>query len=556
MHRYGLIFLALFLFGVPPIFADECHVAAAHLPSDAESAFLHAEYDKATTLYRAQLQQHPNDPEITDELVRVLLRQQKVEEASDVVRKALTAEPKSAALLVARGEVEYRQGMPWLAAVTANDALKIDICDARLHLLLSKLFHLSSMYAKAEQELGMAHALDPGDPDIHSAWIETLPISQRVIQLEAYLASPSGDDAEDVRHETMYLESLKKRVAEPRKPCRLVSSSVSTEIGFAPLMEDATLIRAFGLDVKLNGHVSRLEIDTGAGGILVSRSVAQRAGLKAFSKEEIEGIGSDGAKKGYTAFADSIQIGSLEFHDCVVRVLDSREVVGSDGLIGMDVFAQYLVKLDYPARKLGLSPLPPRPDGSSQGSSLATQDEADEDASSGPGTDSKGAASPPAKPAPGRHDRYIAPTMKEYYPVYRVGHQLLMPTGINQGRTKLFVLDTGSWTTTISRDAALETGKVRRDEFMEIQGISGKVDKAYSIDHVTLDFAGLRQPADQLVSFDTSSISKNVGVEVSGLIGATTLRQVTTYIDYRDGLVKFEYDQNRGYRVKEGPAQW
>jgi hypothetical protein len=31
------------------------------------------------------------------------------------------------------------------------------------------------------------------------------------------------------------------------------------------------------------------------------------------------------------------------------------------------------------------------------------------------------------------------------------------------------------------------------------------------------------------------------------LIGATTLGQVTMHIDYRDGLVKFDYDRNRGY---------
>jgi hypothetical protein len=32
-----------------------------------------------------------------------------------------------------------------------------------------------------------------------------------------------------------------------------------------------------------------------------------------------------------------------------------------DGLIGMDVFSQFLVTLDYPMHKLLLGPLPPRP---------------------------------------------------------------------------------------------------------------------------------------------------------------------------------------------------
>jgi len=42
-------------------------------------------------------------------------------------------------------------------------------------------------------------------------------------------------------------------------------------------------------------------------------------------------------------------------------VLESRSVVGIDGLIGMDVFSNLLVTLDYPLRKVDLAPLPPRP---------------------------------------------------------------------------------------------------------------------------------------------------------------------------------------------------
>ena len=51
-----------------------------------------------------------------------------------------------------------------------------------------------------------------------------------------------------------------------------------------------------------------------------------------------------------------------------------------------------------------------------------------------------------------------------------------------------------------------------------------------------------------MVSFENPSISKNTGLEVAGFIGATTLGQVTMTIDYRDGLVRFDYDPNRGYR--------
>src|SRR5208283_5852568 len=114
-------------------------------------------------------------------------------------------------------------------------------------------------------------------------------------------------------------------------------------IPFVRLMEDAEHVRAFGLDVKLNGHSARLEVDTGASGLLVSRSVAKHADLKPFSQTEMSGIGDHGDKDGYTAYADSIRIGNLEFQDCEVDVLDSRNVADEDGLIGMDVFSHFLV---------------------------------------------------------------------------------------------------------------------------------------------------------------------------------------------------------------------
>ena len=51
------------------------------------------------------------------------------------------------------------------------------------------------------------------------------------------------------------------------------------------------------------------------------------------------------------------------------------------------------------------------------------------------------------------------------------------------------------------------------------------------------------------VAFENPSISRSVGVEVSGFLGATTLRQLTITIDYRDGLVHFGYDAHRGYHT-------
>jgi predicted aspartyl protease len=506
-----------------------------------------------------------------------LLHQQKVQEAADAVKASLAIAPNSAALITVRGEVELRQGTPWFADQSALESEKLDLCNPRNRLLLAKLERLNSMYASSRKQLELAHKLDPEDPEIRGEWIRTLPLKQRIAEMEAYLSAPRGDDEEDTRQWRMYLEKLKKEAAEPHKACRLVSPAASTEIPFALIMRDAVHLRAFGLEVKLNGRTYRLQIDTGAGGLLVSRSVAQHAGLKAFSQTEMGGVGDQGYKPGYTAYADSIRIGNLEFQDCEVSVLDSRNVVEDlDGVIGMDVFSQFLVTLDYPMRKLQLGPLPPRPGETAVAApTLKTRDAERDDsdaaaesakaarqnkpAAQGTGSGLKSAvaasnASASANNAAaqqtgshGPYDRYVAPEMKDYMPVYRAGHRLILPAELNDGKVRLFILDTGSMTSVITPQVAREVSKVYSDARIQAKGISGDVGKVYIADKVTFKFAQLSREAKRVVSFDMSHTSKNVGMEMSGFIGVDTLYLLTMHIDYRDGLVKFDYDPKRGY---------
>jgi len=559
------LLIAVLCLPVTYLFAASCSVVKHSPPTEADTALLAADYAKAADLYRAELASHPGDADATIGLVHALLRQQKVQEAEDQVKASLAVAPGSAVLLTLRGEVEFRQGVPWIAGQTAVEAEKLDPCNPRVHLLLAGLERLRSMYASSRKQILVAHQLDPADPEIRGAWIGTLPLKQKIAEIEAYLSAPTGNDEEATRHWKMYLDSLKKSETEPHKACHLVSTAATAEVPFAEIMRDATHRQAFGLEVKLNGHKSRLQIDTGADGLLVSRSVAEHAGLKPFSPMETGGIGDKGYRPGYSAYADSIHIGGLEFQDCAVRVLDSRSVVGdSDGLIGMDVFSQFLVTLDYPMRKLLLGPLPPRPgetpaaapalktsdaerDDSGESAEAAKAAQQDKPAAASSASATAQNATEKKPDGHGPYDRYIAPEMKSYTPVYRVGHQLILPAALNSETLRLFILDTGSWMTSISPQAAREVTKVRSDYRTRVIGISGEVKKVYSADEITFRFAQLSQKVSDVVSFDTTQLSKHAGMEISGLLGANTLSQLTIHIDYRDGLVKFDYDPKRGY---------
>jgi predicted aspartyl protease len=539
--------LCLFTAASPAARAVSCAVTT-ETASDARIALLHGDYSKALSLYQAQLAQSPNNPVAMAGEVEALLRQQKIAEALDTAEKGAATDPHSAEVLTALAAAQYRAGLPWKAWDTSTTALAADPCYPLIHLWLAREAGIRSLYATAAVQSRTAHMLDPTNPEIRSQWIQTLPMADRIRELEAYLASPTGDNPDDIRHMQQFLEFLKKSAAEPRKPCRLVSKTTSTQLPFTYLMEDAYRIRAFGLDVRLNNEKARLQIDTGAGGILVSRSVAERAGLKAVSQAEMGGIGSQGYKPGYTAYADSIRIGDLEFQDCAVRVLDSRNVVDQDGLIGMDVFANFLVTLDYPMRKMGLDPLPPRPGEEAAPASLEsnqpTGGTAEEEAS-----DEASAKSSAAAPKPhGPWDRYIAPEMKDWTPVFRVGHELMLPVSLNRKVTKLFILDTGAFSTSVTPEAAREVTKVHpAGDQLTVKGISGEVKETYLADNLTFYFANLGQPAVETPAFDLSSISRNSGMEISGLIGANTIALTTLRIDYRDGLIHFDYNAHRGY---------
>jgi hypothetical protein len=51
-----------------------------------------------------------------------------------------------------------------------------------------------------------------------------------------------------------------------------------------------------------------------------------------------------------------------------------------------------------------------------------------------------------------------------------------------------------------------------------------------------------------MLSFDMTRPSDHIGTEISGTLGFTRLRLLDVKIDYRDGLVDFNYDKKRWER--------
>ena len=175
------------------------------------------------------------------------------------------------------------------------------------------------------------------------------------------------------------------------------------------------------------------------------------------------------------------------------------------------MFSKFLLTLDYPNLELRLDPLPKRPDEAVTVAALSTP----ETKPVQPGAEN----AEPEEPVV--HDRYVAPEMKNWTPVFRNGHDLLIPVALSKTtKEKLFIVDTGAASMLISPDAAREVTKVDSEDNIHIKGISGEVNKVYTTRKFTYYFAHLGQEVDGMVAIDTTKISHDVGTEVSGFLGA------------------------------------
>jgi len=333
--------------------------------------------------------------------------------------------------------------------------------------------------------------------------------------------------------------------------CRLVSEVEQTETKLEVMHgSDGQRMRGIGLAVDLNDRHARLLLDTGAGGIMVSRTVAEKAGLTRLSAAHYGGIGEKGLQNGYTALVDHIRIGELEFQDCVVSVSETRSVADEDGLIGADVFGRYVVDIDLPGMRLKLSPLPKRPEDTvapkslnSEGEEQANAEQKEENASEQDSKQPKPSTSV-LRPTHLPKDRYIAPEMANWTKVFRFGHTVLVPTFVNDSPVMLFGLDTGAFANILSLREGRQLGKVNSEDSLRVHGLNGEVNKVYSA-KATLRFSHLRQPSMDVVTLDLSRESRRLGTEVSGFLGFAMLRVLEIKLDYRDGLVDFEYDPKR-----------
>ncbi len=522
--------------GSPPMRTRASCAIDSSMPSEADQALAQGRYADAELLYSASLKADPASGKAMAGLVRTAEGQDKIAEALALAKKVQAAYPKDADVLNALGEVRFRRGEVGEASLAFNNAAHLDPCNARTHYDASWFLAFYGMYASSHLRINMAHSLAPNDPVITRRWETTqrkpMTAEQQLAWLKDRLDHPSAPLTDDDRQA---IEAAIKGVASSEKgSCELVTPMRATRLPIVPIAygdaKTSQDIVAAGLDVLINGKRKRLEIDTGASGLLLSRSVAKAAGLVPELETTAEGFGDQGPASAYVTHVDSIRIGGMEFKNCMVRVLEKRSVLGTDGLIGTDVFRDFVVTLDTPGRELRLGPLPMRSDDpAAKPLTLRTSNQS---------------AAPVL--AESARDRYVAPEMKDWTPVFRSEHMLIFPTVVGNASTKLFLMDSSAEMSMITPAAAREVTSVTADPWRSVTGIDGKGRKVFAADSVGISFAGVRVVTWGMSSFDSALLSNDMGAELSGVIGFPTLRELVVSIDYRDNLVHVVYDPASG----------
>jgi tetratricopeptide (TPR) repeat protein len=494
-------FILLIIIGwLAPAFAQSpISNAAPDAVAAAKTLFKQGKFQQAASAYRAILEQNKTSSEGYSGLVQSYIKTEDVRAADEASQQALTALPESAPVHAARGDVLFRKGLMPEAENEYKSALKLDDKCARAWLGMGRIYSAVSRRKDAQQAFVRAHELDPQDGDSLYYWALRLPYPQNVAELERHLEQYHSDPEKELA-EREYVGFIKNLAG--RKiwvPARAVDQ---TAINLEPvLFRPRAAQRGFEMKVRFNDRVnSSLLLDTGASGITIRRKLAEKIGAARLSDHSLKGVGDSGPVGGYDAWVDKITIGDLEFHDCVVHVSSKDSVGAEDGLIGTNIFENYLVILDFPEHKLRLQPLPKKADDSDEHRPSETQ---------------------------------------SFTQIFSFGHLLLMPTHVGNTASGLFALDTGAFTNSISPELARQVSKVH-DSNVHVGGISGQVKDVYSTDKALLQFARFRQPNEDIITFDVSALSKSIGTEISGFIGFTTLNRLKIIIDYRDGLVDFE----------------
>ncbi len=469
--------------------------------------------------------------------VQSLLADGKLTEAQAAANAAVAANPNSGDAQALVGLVRIRSGNLGDATQAFQTAVALDHCSALTHFGYARLAQLNSRHATAAKELAVAHTLAPADPEITLAFLTNpgvdenpaQPSDARATALAAFLATSPAVPADALARAQVTLAILQQHLT-----CTPVEANAKAVITLNPIMYLGTRVRSWGI----KGHVENadlpiLELDPSVSGIVLNPGDAKKAGVKPLLAT------APGKNDIYYGVASRIKFGPAEYKNCPVRVAPAAMLGNANSLIGPDTFQDRTIRIDYVNKTVTLNPF-----------------------------------STPAPTVP--TNRTVTAEEKNWTPVYLSHGVILAPTLVNKKGPFLFMLDPAEPQSIITSKAGDGTIITLRTLDTNIHGYSGAIVKAFPTyngsddDHAlvlapdgkylkvtqplkvpTFNFANTTYLDGDTIVFDLSPKSRDLGEDIYGLIGLSTLREYFINLDYRNGLVRLEYDPDHRYYNRE-----
>ena len=391
------------------------------------------------------------------------------------------------------GESHFHQAHFEDAEAAWSRALDLEPGNAVAHLGLGRLASMRSDSDSAAKHYSRAYQAAPRNPDVVLAFagaVQNREARRTLLQNFLTLAGTAGGRRQELEDVTAQIRLDEKLGA--REPGVLRSPYESYRIPLSGSHQQGLILRA-----RINGgRELRLLVDSGATGIVLNKAAGLHLDYEYVAPGALTGFGSDAPSGANLVLVASFKTGKLQLANLVIEVADSELIRDADGAIGLDVFKDFLIRVDPRSRLLELTPF--------SGSDVSS----------------------------------VSPDCVQ---AYRIGHLLLVRGAVNGKAAGYFVLDTGSPTTMLSPNvlsAVSLPGEGGRS--MVVAGAQGSQRVAMPLTPVRLTLGARHALEFDYAMFDTRDLSVRSGVDISGAIGFSMLRNFSLTVNYRNGTVAFD----------------
>ena len=478
--------------------SHSCKVDNAPL-SEADAADAKGDDKRALKLYREMVAKDPGSMVAQSGVILNDMRPDRLEtvwaDANKLVQGQVNnsiAQETLATLQMARGEESE-------AAKTLAKAIALDPCNATAIAAAATIEWMAGQGESASRHADLAHRLAP--LKVRDIWARTRPSAQRA-DAYAEIAANLPTIAEEGKADALARAAEERLLSQSHCTVIPAREKIVVPLRLMDLSYGSTR-DAVGIEVKINGHGERIELDKGGPGIVLTRMMAESLGLKNEGVLYDREAPNEFRFKTYFTHIPSLRVGDVEYRDCGAIVVDEDLQIREHSRISVGFFGDFLVSVDFARSEMTLDGLPPLPAAvrkeqpSINGGSWSTQ------------------------------EAYRLPEMKDWTHIYRTYSEIYVPTQIGPGQERLFRVALN-----LPHSSASEATAKEAIPLAQYPGLNKDVKRALGGAKYVIQFGGIVQPVN---AWNVTGYTY-----YGGTLGAEALHQLRISIDFRDNLALFQ----------------